>query len=128
MSSLTRNGTRILHYLTVGDMYPTKDEMSEGHWDMLEACHHRGACDEDVEEAARYFEVKDYQILKEHLKEYGAWDEIELSDDDANLKRYLWLLSGDMHESGAFNADECDDNEIDEHAEDERMRREANLK
>jgi hypothetical protein len=30
------------------------------------------------------------------LKEYGAWDEIELSNHNDNLKRILWIAAGNI--------------------------------
>ena len=32
------------------------------------------------------------------LQEYGAWDDAELADHDANLSRLLWIACGDVAE------------------------------
>jgi len=34
--------------------------------------------------------------LKLELTEYGAWDEQELADHEANLLRWLWISCGDI--------------------------------
>lgn len=36
------------------------------------------------------------EVLKNELREYGAWDHVELADHDANLSRILWLACGDL--------------------------------
>ena len=38
----------------------------------------------------------DPAILRDELREYGAWDENELADHDQNLQRLLWLAAGDI--------------------------------
>jgi hypothetical protein len=40
----------------------------------------------------------DPEIVRAELREYGAWDEAELRDVDANQKRLLWLACGDIRE------------------------------
>lgn len=63
---------------------------------------HSGACDDDI---ARLLETPriaeqlakwDAADVRAELKEYGAWDAIELSDHSANLARMLWLACGDI--------------------------------
>lgn len=34
------------------------------------------------------------QTLSAELKEYGAWDDTERADHDANIERMVWLLVG----------------------------------
>lgn len=68
------------------------------------ACSHSGACDDDVD----FVLTKPYVIrqlkdispeqLKKELYEYGAWDEIELSNHEENLKRWVWISAGDITE------------------------------
>lgn len=41
----------------------------------------------------------DKEKIKKELKEYGAWDEIELSDHKNNLMRLLWLAAWDIYEN-----------------------------
>lgn len=80
------------------DRFLSASDMSQLHWDLLMGCHHQGSCDDDVEEASRYFEILDPEKVRLDLKEFGAWSAVELSDDDANLRRYLWTLAGDIQE------------------------------
>lgn len=40
----------------------------------------------------------DADTVREHLREYGAWDEAELADEEMNLVRTLWLAAWDLHE------------------------------
>jgi hypothetical protein len=65
---------------------------------------HQGPCDEDVRAlsqvphiAAQLAEI-DPELLRNELKEYGAWDAEELADHDQNLQRLLWSLAGDIVE------------------------------
>lgn len=64
--------------------------------------YHSGACDLDVEELSRHPAIArqlrkiDPQTLIEELREYGAWDDEELSDHEQNLQRILWLACGDI--------------------------------
>jgi hypothetical protein len=64
-------------------------------------CSHQGACDDDVEHwAAKIQRPSDItpEALRSELKEYGAWDSTELSDDDANWKRLIWIAAGNIKE------------------------------
>jgi hypothetical protein len=65
-----------------------------------------GDCDSDV---ARWLQdrrirkiFKDIpdSVLRDHLKEFGAWDEAELQDRSANSARLLFVAAG-----------QCQDNE-----------------
>ena len=73
--------------------------------DVVKNCYHSGPCDYDVENALLMKEVQkelskiDPSKLKKELKEYGAWDEKELSNHDDNLKRILWIAAGNIQES-----------------------------
>ena len=63
---------------------------------------HQGQCDNDVRDLskvpaiARQLAKIDPAILRDELREYGAWDENELADHDQNLQRLLWLAAGDI--------------------------------
>lgn len=65
---------------------------------------HQGQCDEDVKllseqpRISRQLRKIKADELRAELKEYGAWDERELSDHDQNLQRILWLAAGDVLE------------------------------
>ncbi len=37
--------------------------------------------------------------MRRELDEYGAWDEVELADRQANIRRLLWLSVGDVQEN-----------------------------
>lgn len=108
MSALILNGTRVQHYLSGdhdSDYFKTEDDMSESHWDLLMSCHHRGSCDDDTEEAARYFEIKDYKAAFKYLVDAGIERENLLDEDDKRrkdeskiLQYYLWILAGDIQD------------------------------
>lgn len=65
-------------------------------------CTHSGRCDDDVQEisqkeyiAAQLAQV-DPATLRDELREYGSWEDDELSDHDQNLQRLIWLAAGDL--------------------------------
>lgn len=66
---------------------------------------HPGPCDADIAALrtlpyiAEQLAELDPEILAGELREYGAWDDAELADHDANLSRILWLACGDIAES-----------------------------
>jgi hypothetical protein len=97
---VTPVGTRIFHTLTGRhdeDMFLTVSDMSSAHWELLMGCYHTGECDDDCEEAAKYFELQDYSTAKSYLTGCGIEKE-GLQDDESILKYYLWWLSGDIQE------------------------------
>lgn len=63
---------------------------------------HQGPCDKDVAylrtipRIRKQLDKIDPEALRKELKEYGTWDENELSDHDANLSRILWIACGDI--------------------------------
>lgn len=65
---------------------------------------HAGRCDDDVAELrrkpsiARQVDAWKAEAVRAALKEYGAWDAAELSDDDANRDRMLWVACCDVAE------------------------------
>jgi len=65
-------------------------------------CSHQGECDNDVNECLqipsikRQFDKLSNEIMALELREYGAWDENELKDIQANKQRILWIASGDI--------------------------------
>lgn len=67
--------------------------------DAISDCSHQGACDADVAHWAREIERPEEitaEKLAAELKEYGAWDESELSDDSANWQRLIWIAAGNL--------------------------------
>jgi len=69
-----------------------------------DSCSHAGQCDVDVEalklnpSIARQLKKLDPGIVAACLKEYGAWNELELSDHKENLTRLLWVACCDISE------------------------------
>jgi len=63
-------------------------------------CSHSGACDDDVAFLITKPYVKkqiaciDPEQLKKELKEYGAWDDEELSVHEDNIRRWVWISAG----------------------------------
>ena len=66
---------------------------------------HSGQCDNDIAYLRTLPNIKrqlnkiDKETLKNELKEFGAWDEIELDNHDENLTRILWIACGDIVEN-----------------------------
>ena len=71
------------------------------------ACGHQGQCDADVAELLtqpgirKQLEKIDPVKLKGELSEYGAWDDAELEDMEANYARILWIAANDIVEEAA---------------------------
>ena len=69
-----------------------------------QSCSHPGQCDSYVEalklnpSIARQLKKLDPGIVAACLKEYGAWNELELSDHKENLTRLLWCACCDISE------------------------------
>lgn len=71
-------------------------------------CSHSGQCDSDVAyhapkvreqmEADNFPNKPTPEKIREELKEYGAWDESQLSDDDANWTRIVWIAACNIAE------------------------------
>lgn len=72
----------------------------------VEDCSHPGDCDEGVSFWVNQTEIKSQleeigpDNIRKELKEYGAWDYIELGDENQNNKRILWIAAGNIKESG----------------------------
>lgn len=49
---------------------------------------------------ATYKVTGDAADCRAYLRGYGAWDDAELADHDANLNRLVWLLGCDLREQG----------------------------
>ena len=69
----------------------------------LEACHHQGRCDDDVEYWVDRIDWESQTMTPDQIRMelwgHGAWDETELADDDANRERILWIAAGDYQDS-----------------------------
>lgn len=69
----------------------------------LEACHHQGRCDDDVEYWVKRISWKTQSMTDSHIRSelygHGAWTDSELRDEKANRRRILWIAAGDYQES-----------------------------
>ena len=65
---------------------------------------HRGQCDKDVTYLRTLPAIKRQldklapALVADELREYGAWDNEELADHNANLSRVVWLACGNIVE------------------------------
>ena len=63
---------------------------------------HQGDCYEDAKYLVNKLRAQLNKIppekIAEELKEYGAWDEVELSNHEENLIRIVWIAGGDIIE------------------------------
>ena len=68
----------------------------------VEDCTRPGRADDAVEYWVKRlkFEAPPW-LLRQYLKECGAYDSTELCDHQANLGRLLWLWANDCKEEGA---------------------------
>ena len=109
-TDLIINGTKRYFTLTGDgdqDLFLTKDDMSESHWELLMACYHQGQCEDDCNDASEYFEIEDIEKARTYLVECGI-DEETFQDTEeeytSNINEsmvvtcYLWVLSGNIQE------------------------------
>jgi len=72
--------------------------------DQAHSASHQGQCDADVEillavpSVRRQFVKIAPDAVRSELREYGAWDDVELADDAANQRRILWIAAGNIVE------------------------------
>ena len=65
---------------------------------------HPGPCDDDVKALLtvpairRQFTRIPAEAIKAELSEYGTWDDVELSDEQANQERIIWIAAGNIRE------------------------------
>ncbi len=65
---------------------------------------HPGPCDYDIEELLQVPAIRRQlnkipaELIALELKDYGAWDEQELSNHEENKARILWIACGDIAE------------------------------
>ena len=69
-----------------------------------QSCTHPGRCDDDVAALIRTPKIRrrvakwaDADMIAE-LKEFGAWDDDELSIREDNIARLVWAFAGDIVE------------------------------
>lgn len=86
-----------------------KDEVTDGLWEALEACHHQGQCDDDCEAFVSTFDIQftGKETVVDYLKPFGAWDEDARWDDNENLLKFVWCLAGSNadHDDLVFGAE-----------------------
>jgi len=71
---------------------------------------HSGQCDDDIAALRQKPYIREQIekvapiVIAQCLRQYGAWDDVELSDHEANLDRLLWIACNDVSEN-AFMRD-----------------------
>ena len=66
---------------------------------------HQGRCDEDVavlcvdHGIAQQLSAIGPDKIRDELREYGAWSEDELADDEENQDRIVWCAACDIREA-----------------------------
>jgi len=66
---------------------------------------HPGNCEDDVKaflcsgKMDRQFRKISADLIRDELKEYGAWDDEELSDTTLNKERITWIAAGNIVET-----------------------------
>lgn len=92
-----------LYYGGTDDLEICATELSERLLEALKDCGQPG-CDAMP---AVDFVLSEYNVTgdesqcRAYLKGYGAWDENELADHDANLRRLVWLTGCQLYEAKA---------------------------
>lgn len=83
--------------------------------DQVSTCAHSGDCEADVRWTLAEDDIEsqvaewDPGDLKRELREYGAWDDEELSDHEMNIVRMLWLAANDCRENpDDYEVDDAD--------------------
>lgn len=72
--------------------------------EQAESASHPGPCDDDVKALAdlpkirRQLDKISPEDIRAELKEYGAWDDIELADDQQNRLRLVWIAAGNIRD------------------------------
>ncbi len=63
------------------------------------SCSHAGECIDDVRALLRVPAIQrqiahlNVDDIKAELREYGAWSQEELEDEDANVERIMWVAA-----------------------------------
>jgi len=68
----------------------------------VSSCSHSGDCQADVESFMNRFVIPNKEYLADYLRDFGAWDDEELKNHEANKMRLLWIASGDIMDQGEF--------------------------
>ena len=92
--------TNSLHFAG-SDFMLSANECCDSLRDALLDCGGSGDASDAVAYVRQHFEVSgDHGQCAAMLRGYGAWDETELADHDANLDRLVWLTGCALRESG----------------------------
>jgi len=73
----------------------------------IAACSHSGPCDDDVARVCAELGFggigasRTPDLIRRELNDYGAWDDSELLDDAANLRRIVWIAACDLSDTAA---------------------------
>jgi len=69
--------------------------------------HHQGDCGNDIAWLVTHPSINrqlhglNADLLRSELREYGAWDDAELTDYHQNIRRLVWIACGDICEQMA---------------------------
>jgi len=69
-----------------------------------QAAAHQGQCDADVAALTKHWRIAKQldqigtEPIRDELREYGAWDDEELSDDGQNRHRIVWIAATNINE------------------------------
>ncbi len=92
--------TRQIHFKG-NDFFLSKEDLDEDFAEALDACAQPGPADQAVAVVLARFDITgDVEDCKAYLRGYGAWEDDELQHHDTNLSRLVWLMAGDLSESG----------------------------
>lgn len=97
--------SRIKYHWTTGsgrlDLQLTQSDVDSGS--------HPGPCDSDVDyltdlpRIRKQTDAWDPADLARELGEYGAWDDAELSDHSANVRRMVWIACNDCSDDPDYH-------------------------
>lgn len=69
---------------------------------VIDDCSHSGKVDADVaywvEKLYPQLDTIPPELIKRILKGTGAWNDLQLDDEDQNLRRFLWLAASQAKE------------------------------
>lgn len=76
--------------------------------DAISDCSGPGSADDSVEYWVDRLDFRPApDPVREYLKEFGAWDDTELRDDEQNRRRFFWSLMCDFSEWDGTSQSPC---------------------
>ena len=88
-------------YFKGDDVVISADELSAPLRDALLACGQPGEATPAVDYVLETFEIDgNPKDCANYLKPFGAWDDADLKDHQANLRRLVWLTGCSLAEQG----------------------------